>query len=229
MLLADLSKDQLYILSSSGVPNGAIFSKIITFVTAYKIKFIKNYNNPIVTHIALLANHNNKWHIHEIDLGGKITKLFFLQENKKYYISPIGDISDNEKTLILDEYSDSQDKNIIKLIIRYPFLKAAASYELPKINFLNKIINKVINYIRDIYESTLKLFGVKERLYCVEAALHTIRDINYHRISLANNQNYILLNIGSNLLKKIKDQNYRLDEIYPQDIIDNMQYFELQN
>lgn len=229
MFLSELLKNNLYIVSISGVPNGAIFTKIITIFTKYKTKLINNYNKPIVTHTALLVNHNNDWYIHEVDFGGQISKLFIFNLTRKYYISNIGKITQKEKLFIMNQYSDKQRGNFLQLSMKYPLLKAIASYELPKINLLFNIINKTINYIRDIYESTLKFIGIKERMYCVESALETIRDINHLRVSFIKKQNYILLNLGTELLNKIKEQDYRLDELYPQDIIENLHYSELQS
>ena len=228
MSINDLNKNCLYLLSVSGVPNGALFTKIITFFTQYKTKLVKDYDKPIVTHTAILVNHNNFWYIHEVDIGGEVTKLFTLNEKRKYFYSLVGEITNEEKEVVLHRYSDKKTGSFLKLLMKYPFLKAAASYELPSINCFYNTINKILNYTRDIYESTLKLFGLEERKYCVESALSCIRDINYYRLSLCDRKNsVVLLNLEPKLLKKIKDQNYRLDEIYPQDIIENLEYFEL--
>ncbi len=230
MSINDLDKNSLYLLSVSGVPNGALFTKIITLFTQYKTKLIKNYDKPIVTHTAILVNHNNFWYIHEVDIGGEITKLFTLDNKRQYFCSLVGKITNDEKEIVLNRYSDKKEGSFLKLLMKYPFLKAAASYELPNINYFYKGINKILNYTRDIYESTLKLLGLEERKYCVESALSCIRDINYHRLSFADKKNCtILLNVDVKLLTKIKNQNYRLDEIYPQDIIENLEYFELKS
>ena len=122
-----------------------------------------------------------------------------------------------EKLYIIAKYCNEKTNNLIEIFKNYSFLKAFASCE-----FNNIIINKLIDFIRNIYESIMTLFSFNIPVYCTESVLKTIREINNIRDAKH-------LFLGFAILRLIEKNNYRLDEIYPQDIIENIEYCELVN
>lgn len=235
--LESLNKNTLYILSVSNIQIKDFYSKLIKIVCDYISGKDDLDNNVYVQHTALLVYHDIKlqWYIVEVGYSGLERKIIEFTNEKKFYLSEIGTITSQEKKYIFNKYHKKPLKNkwlikfysITSVLIGwpYPFLTAVASVELP-VNFkvFGYILNYAVDLIRDMqlffWQSIMK---IKIIPYCTQSALETINEINTIRKQLRQD----LLLLSQDFYALLISQDNKHYEIYPQQIIDTMDYQEL--
>lgn len=219
--LDKLDKNKLYILSVSSVPNGSRFTKLIKDVTKYVKKEDGFKEKETVTHTALLVNclDSLKWKICEVSYNGEVNSEFTFKKGCKYYVTEVGEITPVERLKLINvRYKNKDIVTVVGLLVHYSFVKAFASLELPEKYFVFRVVNRIMDFIRDVYEAILTLFGIPVPIYCTESVLTAIGELNSDRD--------VELVLSKELRKLISEQGFRFYEIYPQNILENSSYSE---
>lgn len=214
----ELDKSNIYLLHVEYINEKPKFAQLISFFTKLRIKHYENIQKPIITHTAKLINLDNRWIICEVGNNGKAHSIIKYNKNIKYFATDFGKLLPGEHYDIFNEYCKRLNNNPFCAILHYPFVKACASYELPKfkgIAFISIILNKIFDIIRDFIALIFNIFNAHFR-FCSEASTITLQNINNKR----DENNFTRLSFPVNLIKLINSKDGNLFEIYPQEVFD---------
>ena len=221
--MLNLDCNYLYILSVKNNAKYNFFAQLIQHISQ------KNTTkNIIVNHTALLFYHNDKWLIAETNFFQESTPFVF-KAIDEYYAFKICTITNDIKNIIFNtyKYKHTQNKLLNILYITtsilfsypYPLFNAIPSFEFKdrnKYKFLTYIIDAIITNIYKIQSFlTFKILKFKYIPFCTEGVINTILYLD-KKI-----QNHDII-ITDEFLNLMKLENFKSNEIYPQQIIETM-------